>query len=78
MKFYDINGNELKDKDSVDYSTGRYLQDENDYDKYVFSPWDKVPPRPEEMPPQEDKFEKLKDEFQSKVDYLAIMADVEM
>ena len=53
MKFYDINGNELADKDSVDYSTGRYLQDENDPEKYIFSPWGIVPPREEENAPSE-------------------------
>ncbi|MBQ8135145.1 MAG: hypothetical protein IJ711_00295 [Lachnospiraceae bacterium] len=51
MKFYDIDGNELADKDSVDYSTGRYLQDENDPDKYIFSPWGSVPARDEENQP---------------------------
>lgn len=51
MKFYDINGNELADKDSVDYSAGRYLQDENDPEKYFFSPWGAVPAREEENEP---------------------------
>lgn len=51
MRFYDTNGNELANKDDVDYSTGRYLQDENDPNKYVFSPWNSVPARPEEIPP---------------------------
>ncbi len=53
MKFYDINGNELEDKDSVDYSTGRYLQDENDPDKYIFSPWGVVEAREEETAPND-------------------------
>ena len=53
MKFYDIDGNELKDKDAVDYSAGRYLQDEKDPDKYVFSPWGMVPAREEETAPSE-------------------------
>ena len=48
MKFYDINGNELADKDSVDYSTGRYLQDKDDPEKYIFSPWGVVPAGEEE------------------------------
>ncbi len=78
MKFYDVDGNELKDKDSVDYSTGRYLQDENDPEKYIFSPWDSVPLRPEETLPPEDKFKTIQNEFQSKIDYLAIMTDTEI
>jgi hypothetical protein len=53
MKFYDINGNELEDKDAVDYSAGRYLQDAEDPDKYVFSPWGTVPAREEETAPSE-------------------------
>ncbi len=53
MKFYDINGNELEDKDAVDYSAGRYLQDEEDPEKYIFSPWGMVPAREEENPPNE-------------------------
>lgn len=51
MRFYDINGNELADKDSVDYSIGRYLQDKNDPDKYIFSPWGTVPAGEEESAP---------------------------
>ena len=52
MTFYDANGKKLKDKDSVDYSTGRYLQDKDDSEKFVFSPWDTVPARDEETVPE--------------------------
>ena len=52
MKFYDANGKELADKDAVDYSTGRYLQDKDDHEKYIFSPWDTVPARDEEHVPE--------------------------
>lgn len=52
MKFYDANGKRLTDKDAVDYSTGRYLQDKGDPEKYVFSPWDTVPARDEEHVPE--------------------------
>lgn len=51
MKFYDANGRELADKDAVDYSAGRYLQDPKDPEKYVFSPWGSVPAREEETVP---------------------------
>lgn len=53
MKFYDVDGNLLEDKDAVDYSTGRYLQDENDPEKYIFSPWGVVPLRNEETAPND-------------------------
>ena len=52
MTFCDANGKKLKDKDSVDYSTGRYLQDKDDSEKFVFSPWDTVPARDEETVPE--------------------------
>lgn len=52
MKFYDANGKQLKDKDAVNYSTGRYLQDKSDPEKYVFSPWNTVPAREEEHVPE--------------------------
>ncbi len=51
IRFYDINGKELKDKDAVDYSTGRYLPDKDDPEKMVFSPWATVPAREEETVP---------------------------
>ena len=46
MKIYDTSGNELTER--PDYTTGRLLQDINDPDKYIFSPWDTVPLREEE------------------------------
>ena len=48
MTLYDMDGNELT-KDP-DISKGRFLPDENDPSKMIFSPWDTVPLRPEENP----------------------------
>lgn len=74
MKFYDINGNELQDKDSVDYSAGRYLQDENDPEKYIFSPWADVPAREEENPPVASQLDRI----EAQTMYTAIMTDTVM
>lgn len=71
MKFYDIDGNELEDKDSVDYSTGRYLQDKDDPDKYIFSPWDVVPAREEETAPTASQLDKV----EAQTMYTALMTD---
>lgn len=77
MKFYDINGNELENKDSVDYSTGRYLQDKNDPDKYIFSPWGVVETREEETAPNDS--EVTIDELTAAVEELAsIIAEMEV
>ena len=46
MKIYDTDGNELTERPN--YTKGRLLQDENDPEKFVFSPWDTVPLRDEE------------------------------
>ena len=71
MKFYDINGNELQDKDAVDYSTGRYLQDAESPDKYVFSPWNTVPAREEETAPMATQLDKV----EAQTMYTALMTD---
>ena len=71
MKFYDINGNELEDKDSVDYQEGRYLQDEEDPDKYIFSPWNVVPAREEESAPEATQL----DMVEAQTMYTALMTD---
>lgn len=71
MKFYDIDGNELIDKDAVDYSTGRYLQSKEDPDKYIFSPWDTVPPREEETAPTATQLDRV----EAQVMYSALMTD---
>ena len=54
MKFVDANGKELsqQEKESMDYTEGRFLQDEIDHDLYVWSPWDAVEPRDEEHVPE--------------------------
>ena len=74
MTFYDIDGNELQNKDSVDYSTGRYLQDENDPDKYIFSPWATVPAREEENPPVASQLDRI----EAQAMYTAVLTDTVM
>jgi len=74
MKFYNYNGIELQDSEDVDYSKGRYLQDENDPDKYIFSPWDEVPLRDGETPPEASRLEQI----EAQVMYTAVMTDTLM
>lgn len=59
MRIYNTSGEEIQRCD-CDFSIGRLLQDRNDPEKYIFSPWDEIPLREEENAPeisQEDRTE---------------------
>lgn len=61
MRFVDESGNVLSqaEKESMDYTTGRFLQDETDPELYVWSPWATVPPREEENYPAPSQLDKV-------------------
>lgn len=73
MRFVDENGNELtqEQKEGMDYTTGRFLQDENDPDLYVWSPWSEVAPREEEHQPEATQL----DMVEAQTMYTALMTD---
>ena len=48
MKIYNTSGEELKER--PDYTKGRLLQDPDDPEKLIYSPWDEVLLREEENP----------------------------
>lgn len=71
MKIYNTAGEELTER--PDYSKGRLLQDLEDPEKYIFSPWDEVPLREEEVAPDtsvslEAKVDALTDVVNAMVD----------
>ena len=61
MRFVDENGTVLSqaEKEAMDYTTGRFLQDATDPELYVWSPWAKVPPREEENYPTPSQLDKV-------------------
>ena len=73
MRFVDENGNVLsqEEKEAMDYTEGRFLQDTSDPELYVWSPWATVPPREEETPPTASEF----DLVEAQVMYTALMTD---
>lgn len=73
MRFVDENGNELSqvEKESMDYTVGRCLQDTDDSELYVWSPWDTVEPREEEHLPEATQL----DIVEAQTMYTALMTD---
>ena len=73
MIFVDVNGRELTqtEKESMDYTAGRFLQDESDSEMYRWSPWDTVPPREEEHAPEASQL----DMIEAQTMYTAMMTD---
>lgn len=73
MRFVDENGNELSqvEKESMDYTVGRFLQDTDDSELYVWSPWDTVEPREEEHLPEATQL----DIVEAQAMYTALMTD---
>ena len=73
MKFVDEIGNILtqEEKEAMDYTAGRFLQDEQDSETYRWSPWDAVEPREEEQRPQATQL----DAIEAQTMYTAIMTD---
>ena len=73
MKFVDVNGTELSqaEKESMDYTTGRFLQDESDSELYRWSPWNIVPLREEEHAPEASQL----DIVEAQAMYTALMTD---
>lgn len=73
MIFVDANGHELTqlEKESMDYEAGRFLQDANDPDRYVWSPWATVLPREEEHAPEASQL----DMIEAQTMYTALMTD---
>lgn len=73
MRFVDENGTELSqiEKESMDYTTGRFLQDIYDPELYVWSPWDTVEPRNEEHLPEASQI----DLVEAQTMYTALMTD---
>ena len=55
----------------MDYSAGRYLQDEEDPEKYIFSPWETVPAREEETAPAATQLDRV----EAQTMYTALMTD---
>lgn len=73
MKFVDENGKVLtqEEKEDMDYTEGRFLQDANDAELYVWSPWATVPPREEEHRPEASQL----DMVEAQTMYTALMTD---
>ena len=73
MRFVDENGNVLsqEEKEAMDYTEGRFLQDGSDFELYVWSPWATVPPREEEHAPEATQL----DMVEAQVMYTALMTD---
>lgn len=73
MRFVDENGKVLtqEEKEAMDYSAGRFLQDLTDYELYVWSPWTTVPPREEEHIPTASQL----DTIEAQAMYTALMTD---
>lgn len=73
MRFVDENGNVLsqEQKEGMDYTEGRFLQDANDPELYVWSPWDTVAPREEEHAPVATQL----DMVEAQTMYTALMTD---
>ena len=73
MRFVDENGNELSqvEKESMDYTVGRFLQDTDDSELYVWSLWDTVEPREEEHLPEATQL----DIVEAQTMYTALMTD---
>lgn len=73
MIFVDENGNTLtqEEKESMDYTAGRFLQDAEDYERYIWSPWLTVPPREEEHAPEASQL----DIIEAQTMYTALMTD---
>ena len=55
----------------MDYTEGRFLQDLNDSEKYIWSPWDEVDPREEEHRPEATQL----DMIEAQTMYTALMTD---
>lgn len=73
MIFVDVNGVELTqaEKESMDYTAGRFLQDLSDSEIYRWSPWATVPPREEETAPKASQI----DMIEAQTMYTALMTD---
>ena len=73
MRFVDVNGKVLSqaEKEAMDSSEGRFLQDLNDPELYVWSPWDTVAPREEEHAPEATQL----DMIEAQAMYTALMTD---
>ena len=73
MRFTDENGNVLTqaEKEAMDSSEGRFLQDESDSGLYVWSPWDTVALREEEHAPEATQL----DMVEAQTMYTALMTD---
>ena len=73
MIFVDENGNALsqEQKEAMDYTEGRFLQDDHDPSLYVWSPWATVEPREEEHIPETSQL----DMVEAQAMYTALMTD---
>ena len=73
MRFVDETGNELTQvqKEGLDYTAGRFLQDESDQTRYVWSPWATVEPREGETRPTATQL----DMVEAQAMYTALMTD---
>ena len=73
MIFVDENGNVLsqEEKEAMDSTEGRFLQDEGDPDTYRWCPWDTVAPREEEHIPEATQL----DMVEAQTMYTALMTD---
>lgn len=73
MRFVDENGNLLTqgEKEAMDYTAGRFLQDPDDPELYVWSPWAAVEPREEEHMPEATQL----DMIEAQAMYTALMTD---
>ena len=73
MRFVDENGNLLtqEEKEAMDYTEGRFLQDPDDPELYVWSPWATVEPRKEEHIPEATQI----DMIEAQAMYTALMTD---
>ena len=73
MRFVDANGKVLsqEEKEAMDYTEGRFLQDSTDPELYRWSPWATVAPRAEEHRPEASQL----DAIEAQAMYTAIMTD---
>lgn len=73
MTFVDTTGKVLTqaEKEAMDYTTGRFLQDTSDSELYRWSPWATVPPREEEHAPEASQL----DMIEAQTMYTALMTD---
>lgn len=73
MRFVDEDGKELsqEEKEGMDYTEGRFLQDTEDSELYVWSSWATVEPRDEEHLPEATQL----DIVEAQTMYTALMTD---